>query len=453
MVDIEAAFLEADLDVPVFVEWPDGMEKLRLLTRDQRETTCIKLDRAMYGTVDAPLRFYKTLKKHLVETMKLIISQAEPCMFYKLGNGKLTLLVVTFVDDLLIGGTPEEVKWCQENLKKRFNITELGQVKKHLGVWYEWKKDQEGNTLIEASMHKMVEQIVKDYEKKAGGLPKDYATPGLPGITLPKLQDGEDIVNHGDYMSLVGKIMYLTTKILPEFANVARELARHMTKPGKEHWKALERAIGYLKFKNTELRFTYRKPKELRVVSCVDSNYAANRDDRRSVSGWITTVGGCITGWASKTQNVVTLSSTEAEYIALTTCTQEVVFIQAMLKELFGHVKQAVIYEDNEGAIFLAKNQQVGQRTKHIDVRHHFIRDKLSEGTIALGYIPTDDNPSDINTKNTPQAIHVKHSEPMRIGKLKIWELYQEVIKDLVNDWANESNLSKREDVDVNNNQ
>ena len=69
---------------------------------------------------------------------------------------------------------------------------------------------------------KLVEQIVKDYEKKAGGLPKDYATPGLPGITLPKLTDEEDIVNHGDYMSLVGKIMYLTTKILPEFANVAR---------------------------------------------------------------------------------------------------------------------------------------------------------------------------------------------------------------------------------------
>ena len=158
----------------------------------------------------------------------------------------------------------------------------------------------------------------------------------------------------------------------------------------------------------------------MRVVGCVDSNYAANRDDRRSISGWITTLGGCITGWASKTQNVVTLSSTEAEYIALTTCAQEVVFLQSMLKELFGRAKQAVIFEDNEGAIFLAKNQKVGQRTKHIDVRHHFIRDKLSEGSITLGYIPTDENPSYINTKNTPQAIHVKHGEPMRVDKLKI---------------------------------
>ena len=78
----------------------------------------------------------------------------------------------------------------------------------------------------------------------------------------------------------------------------------------------------------------------MRVVGCVDSNYAANRDDRRSISGWITTLGGCITGWASKTQNVVTLSSTEAEYIALTTCAQEVVFLQSMLKELFGNAKQ-----------------------------------------------------------------------------------------------------------------
>ena len=107
-----------------------------------------------------------------------------------------------------------------------------------------------------------------------------------------------------------------------------------------------------------------------------------------------------------------------------------------MLKELFGHAKQAVIFEDNEGVIFLAKKSQVGQRTKHIDVRHHFIRDKLSEGSIALGYIPTDKNSSDINTKNTPQTIHVKHSEPMRIGKLKIWENYKEAIKNLVKDWT-----------------
>ena len=436
MSDIEAAFLEADLDVPVFVEWPEGMEKLGLLTKKEREETCIKLDRAMYGTIDAPLRFYKTLRKHLVEVMKLTISQTEPCMFYKHKEGKLVLMVVTFVDDLLIGGTPEEVKWCQENLKKRFNVTDLGIVKKHLGVWYEWKVDNQGNKFIEASMHKMVEQIIKDYEKKVGGLPRDYTTPGIPGKTLSKLPEGENIVNHQEYMSLVGKIMYLTTKLLPELSNASRELARHMTKPGKEHWKALERVVGYLKHKGEELIFTYRKPKEIRIVSCVDSSYAANRDDRRSISGWITTLGGCITGWASKTQNVVTLSSTEAEYVALTACAQEVAFLQSMTKELFGQAKQAVIFEDNEGAIFLAKNQQVGQRTKHIDVRHHYIRDLLSEGKVVLGKIPTDENISDINTKNTPQAIHTKHSETMRNGKLKIWEHYKEVISNLVKDWT-----------------
>ena len=95
-------------------------------------------------------------------------------MFYKQG-GKLVSLGSHFCWQFIIGGTPEEVKWCQESLKQRFNITELVQVKKHLGVWYEWKKDKEGNTFIEASMHKMVEQIVKDYEKKAGGLPKAFS--------------------------------------------------------------------------------------------------------------------------------------------------------------------------------------------------------------------------------------------------------------------------------------
>lgn len=165
---------------------------------------------------------------------------------------------------------------------------------------------------------------LKTLIKKVGRLPKNYTTPGTSGVSLLKAQENEEPVMHKEYISLVEKLMYLTTKILPEMSNAVRELKRNMPKPNNEDWKALEGTVGYLKYKGQELKFTYRKPKEMRVISCVDSNYAANQDDRRSVSGMFITVGSCSTSWASKTQNAVTLSSTEAEYIALTTCAQKV---------------------------------------------------------------------------------------------------------------------------------
>lgn len=120
----------------------------------------------LYGTIDTPLRFYKTLRKQLVENMGLTISKAEPCMIFKKEKCNLVLIVVTFVDDLHIEGIPQEAKWCQEHLKKSINITDLGQVRKHQGIWHKWKKDNEGNRFIEASMHKMVDEIIKNMARK-----------------------------------------------------------------------------------------------------------------------------------------------------------------------------------------------------------------------------------------------------------------------------------------------
>jgi hypothetical protein len=112
------------------------------------------------------------------------------------------------------------------------------------------------------------------------------------------------------YRKRVGKIMFLVIKIFPEGANAARELARHFLNPGPMHWHELARYIGYLKAMEEEIRITYRKPKELRALSFVDSNYTTDKEDRRSVSGGIHTAGWTIINWMSKMQLSVTLSST-----------------------------------------------------------------------------------------------------------------------------------------------
>ena len=214
--------------------------------------------------------------------------------------------------------------------------------------------------------------------------------------------------------------MGYTTKVRPDVANATRELAVHMSHPGPEHWKALGRLIGYLKGKQTK-GVIIRKPKVLKEVMFCDSNYATDKETRKSVSGLVATLGGKLLTCSSKTQRTVTLSSTEAEYVALSACAQEVKFVSMLLEEMTEVGKPSVIYEDNQGVIFLAKNRQVGIRKKHIDIRHNFLRDMVEEKDIDIQYIQSEENPADIMTKNTSEADLTRHMR--RITEGELWEL------------------------------
>ena len=121
----------------------------------------------------------------------------------------------------------------------------------------------------------------------------------------------------------------------------------------------------------------------------------------------IGTLGGLMTSWCSRTIKTTTLSSTESEYVALSECGQELKFVCMLLEEIRISKFPGIIYEDNEGAIFLAKkNQQVGMRTKHIDVRHHFIRDLVRDNFLDLRYVTSEDNYADIMTKNVSSEVY-----------------------------------------------
>ena len=131
-----------------------------------------------------------------------------------------------------------------------------------------------------------------------------------------------------------------------------------------------------------------------------DSNYATNIEDRKSVIGYISTIGGMLTGWMSKTQQVVTLSITEDEYVALSLCPQEGLFQRNFLREIGVLNDKIVIYVDNVGAVFLSANDQVSVRTKHIDVRYHFVKDLRRNDELSVKHICGENNTSEILTKN-----------------------------------------------------
>jgi hypothetical protein len=165
-----------------------------------------------------------------------------------------------------------------------------------------------------------------------------------------------------------------------------------------------------------------RKLRILQSISDCDSDYAKDKNDRRSVSGQINNLGGMKTNWTPKKQQTVTLSSSEAEYQALSDCTQEAVFTRNLVEELTGQQKPAIIYEDNLETIFLVKNQQVSSRTKHIGIRHHFMRDLQDRKELDVIFKRSENNSAAIMTKNTTKYIHEKHIKQIRNGSLLFWK-------------------------------
>ena len=343
------------------------------ITEEQRKRLAILLLNSMYGNVDAAIKFFKELTKHVVRSMKMKQSLADPCVFYKLNkNNELELIVSVTVDDCAVTGMEEDRKWFMNKLEERFKITRGGLLKKHLGVDYEWGVFRNGKAYCKATMDKKVDAIVDNYEKHINGEAKIYDTPGKPHEYLAK-NEGEPI-DIDPYRSLVGQVMFFTTKLCPKTGNANRALSGFMSNPGEKHWSALGRLIGYLK--GMELKgILYIEPESYHVVSLADTDYGNCPETRRSVGCSIITIGGCIVDWWMAKHLTMSDSSCEAEYKELAKCGKGVKFIQMLMNELNLMELPGIMLEDNAGAIFLAANKQVSKRTKHIDLKHHFIRE------------------------------------------------------------------------------
>ena len=150
----------------------------------------------------------------------------DPCVFYKKKNGKLVLIATVFVDDTILTGEPDEMKWFYKKLKERFTIDLLGPIRKHLGIWWKFEKDENEGRCLVATMQELVTDIIRKYEEVTSTKAKEFATPASPGQSLPKWTEEPVEVEH--YRSLVGKILYLTTKPRAELSNPTRELCQYL---------------------------------------------------------------------------------------------------------------------------------------------------------------------------------------------------------------------------------
>ncbi|KAL7128501.1 hypothetical protein ABFS83_13G000400 [Erythranthe nasuta] len=199
--------------------------------------------------------------------------------------------------------------------------------------------------------------------------------------TEPEMCDMKSV----PYANAIGSIMYLMVSTRPDIAYVVSCLSRYMANPGMPHWEAV-------------------KCVKKGIVLCgyVDSNYANNRDIRKSTTSYVFTLCGSCICWKSQLQNIVSISTTEAEYIAATEAVKESLWLKGLLSEI-GFLKvKVVIFSDSQSGIQLCKNPVFHDRTKHIEIKYHFIRKVVEKGEINLEKIPSEFNPADMGTKCLP---------------------------------------------------
>ena len=217
------------------------------------------------------------------------------------------------------------------------------------------------------------------------------------------------------YRPILGCVMWGQLATRPDLSFAVSLLSRFQADPGIEHWKGLLHVLGYVK--NTmDYGLTYSRDGDLTPLSYVDADYGGCRDTRRSTSGYVFTMAGGAVTWSSKRQATVALSTVEAEYVAMSRCAQQMAWMQTWLDEVeVKHDMPGIIKGDSRGAIALAKNTKDHGKIKHIDIRHHYLRELVKSGSILFEQIPSADNVADLFTKPLACDHHYRFLEVLNI--------------------------------------
>lgn len=353
------------------------------------------LKKALYGLRQAGRSWHEKLSFEMKEC-GLIKSSADPCVFYR-GQGDDILIAAVYVDDIIVvSRNKEDINKLKQHLSHVFEIKDLGEIRRCLGI--EFSRDKKG--------------IFMNQKGYINELLHRFGMSDSKGVTTPmevniKLRKAEDKSNFNDrnypYRELVGSLMYLAVCTRPDIAHVTSYLSQFNTCHDESHWIAAKRVLRYLKAtQSTGLLFRKsNKP----LTGYVDADWANCPDDRKSYTGYAFILAGTTVSWESRKQRTVALSSTEAEYMALSESTKEAIHLRNFLLDLgFGALSEITVYCDNNGARKLAENPVFHSRTKHIDVRHHFVREAVDKGLIKITYVSTDNMAADIMTKGLPNT-------------------------------------------------
>ncbi|KAL2227998.1 UNVERIFIED_CONTAM: Retrovirus-related Pol polyprotein from transposon RE1 [Sesamum indicum] len=379
-LDINNAFLHGFLDEDIYMVPPEGYT----IPKDH---VC-KLKRSLYGLKQASRQWNQEFTCQL-EKYGFRQSKLDHCLFTKQTEKGLFCLLV-YVDDVLLAGPCQDtIIDIKDYLHNLFTIKDLGEARFFLGL--EICRSSEG---IMISQTKYIHDIISDVGLTYG---KATNTPLPAGIKLSST-DSEQLQNPEPYRRLLGRLLYLGFS-RPDICYGTQQLSQHMQHPSKFHWEAAIHMVKYLKgTSNRGLLLNSEDKFELQAFC--DADWASCKDTRKSLTGYYVFLGNALISWKTKKQTTVSRSSAEAEYRSMATTTCELIWIYNLLQELQVNLPTRIKFHcDNQSALYITTNPVFHERTKHIEMDCHIVRDKYKQGFILPLHISSRFQTADIFTK------------------------------------------------------
>nr|AAT01387.1 putative polyprotein [Oryza sativa Japonica Group]AAT44170.1 putative polyprotein [Oryza sativa Japonica Group] len=393
-LDVKTAFLHGELEEEIYMDQPEGF-----IVPGKEDYVC-KLKRSLYGLKQSPRQWYKRFDSFML-SHGFKRSEFDSCVYIKFVNVSPIYLLL-YVDDMLIAAkSKEQITTLKKQLSSEFDMKDLDAAKKILGM--EITRDRNSGWLF-LSQQSYIKKVLQRFNMHDT---KPVSTHIAPHFKLSALQcasTDEDVeyMSRVPYSSVVGSLMYAMVCSRLDLSHAMSLVSRYMANPGKEHWKAIQWIFRYLRdTANACLKFG-RTNKGL--IGYVDSDFAADLDKRRSLTGYVFTIGSCAVSWKATLRHVVAQSTTEAEYMAIAEACKESVWLKGLFAELCGVYSCINLFCDSQSAICLTKDQMFHERTKHIDIKYHYVRDVVAQGKLKVCKISTHDNPVDMMTKHVPVA-------------------------------------------------
>ncbi|CAM8937929.1 unnamed protein product [Rhodiola kirilowii] len=385
-LDVDNAFLHGDLHEEVYMTTPPGF-----YSAEKQQGLVCKLQRSIYGLKQASRQWFSRFSDSLIN-FGFQLSLEDYSLFTLKRDNQFIILLV-YVDDVVLTGTsPILIKQIKDFIHDKFRIKDLGHLKYFLGI--EVARSKEG---IFINQRKYVLDILDDHNFTDS---KPVQTPletkhGLSKSTSPPITDPTM------YRKLVGKLIYLTIT-RPDLAFAVHTLSQFMATPTEDHLKAAHRLLRYIKLAPAQ-GILFSATSDLTLTGYCDADWASCPITRRSVTGYCMLLGPSVVSWKTRKQAVVSRSSAESEYRSMAFACSEIIWLIRLMADMnIPVVRPVPLFCDSQSAIHLARNPVFHERTKHVEIDCHFIRQFVNNGKIHPTPIHTSAQPADLFTKPLP---------------------------------------------------
>lgn len=389
-LDVASAFLHGEVEEEMYMRqipgYEDGTDRV------------LRIRGSLYGLRQAP-RIWEKLFLEKVSGLGYHRIPSDSLVYIRKQDG-VTLILAVYVDDIAIFTTKGHVEHVKKELMGLFEMRDLGELSEYLG--FKITRNREEGTLS-LTQPKYLRKIV---EKMGLANANPVVLPMTPGTQL-RSYSGEKI--SFPYAEKIGELLYAALGTRPDIAFAVQHLSQFTKNPGPEHVAAVKHLYRFI-LGTPDDGITYRRDKGFEIRAYTDADWAQNVVDRKSISGHVFTVAGGAISWGSKKQSSVALSSLEAEYVSLSLATRHCVWLRQLVSDIHLPLHHPIaVWSDSASALALARDDQFHGRSKHIDVRHHFVRECVERSMVALHHIPGESNPADALTKALPRPRWTTH--------------------------------------------